>query len=283
MDTILLETNQRWLEQNLWAAETLVTNGDNLTVRELVVLLDFGRFSGLLHLSVEVLSNECELLLDVTHNFALGGGGERVSALSQNLDHVVGQIATSEIQTHDSVRKSITLINRDSVGDTITRVEDNTGGTARGVQRKHGLDSDVHGWGVEGLKHNLSHLFTVSLWVERSLSQENWVLFWSNTQLVVESVVPDLLHIVPVGDDTVLNRVLEGKDTTLGLCLVSDVSVLLAHTDHDTLVTWTTHNRWEDGARSVITGETGLAHTGSVVDDQSLNFFFSHDELVGGN
>ena len=34
-----------------------------------------------------------------------------------------------------------------------------TGGPARGVQGEHGLDGDVHGGGVEGLKHDLGHLF----------------------------------------------------------------------------------------------------------------------------
>ena len=38
---------------------------------------------------------------------------------------------------------------------TITRVEDNTGGTTRGVEGEHGLDGDVHGRGVEGLEHDL--------------------------------------------------------------------------------------------------------------------------------
>jgi hypothetical protein len=32
----------------------------------------------------------------------------------------------------------------------------------------------------------------------------------------------------------VLDGVSQGKDTTLGLCLITDVGVFLAHTDHDT-------------------------------------------------
>jgi hypothetical protein len=47
------------------------------------------------------------------------------------------------------------------------------------------------------------------------------VLFGGNTELVVEGVVPDLLHVVPVGDDTVLDRILEREDTTLRLGLVA--------------------------------------------------------------
>ena len=47
------------------------------------------------------------------------------------------------------------------------------------------------------------------------------MLLWRDTQLIVERMVPDLLHVVPVGDDTVLDGVLEGQDTTLRLGLVT--------------------------------------------------------------
>ena len=67
--------------------------------------------------------------------------------------------------------ESITLVDGDGVGDTITRVENDTSGTTRSVQGEHGLDGDVHGGGVEGLEHDLSHLLTVGLGVEGGLSQ----------------------------------------------------------------------------------------------------------------
>ena len=53
----------------------------------------------------------------------------------------------------------------------------------------------------------------------------------SNTEFIVECVVPNLLHIIPVSDDTVLNRVLERQDTTFGLGFITDVGILLAHAD----------------------------------------------------
>ena len=49
------------------------------------------------------------------------------------------------------------------------------------------------------------------------------MLLWGDSELVVEGVMPDLLHIVPVCDDAVLDGVLEGQDTSLGLGFVSDV------------------------------------------------------------
>ena len=59
----------------------------------------------------------------------------------------------------------------------------------------------------------LGHLLSVGLGIEGSLSEEDGVLLGGDTQLVVEGVVPDLLHVVPVGDDTVLDGVLQGEDT----------------------------------------------------------------------
>lgn len=46
-----------------------------------------------------------------------------------------------------------------------------------------------------------------------------------------------LLHIIPVGDDAVLNGVLQSQDTPLALGLITDVAVLLTHTHHHTLRT----------------------------------------------
>jgi len=251
------------LEQGLGATETLVADGDHLSVGKLVRLLQGGGGGSGGHLLLEVQGNIAQLLLDVTNDFTLSGGGERVTALGQDLHQVVGQIATSQIQTEDGMGQSITLIDGDGVGDTITGVQNDTGGTTGSVQGEHGLDGDVHGGRVEGLKHDLGHLLAVSLGVQGSLGQQNGVLLGGNAQLVVEGVVPDLLHIIPVGDDAVLDGVLQGEDTTLGLGLIADIRVLLAHTDHHTLVAWTTDDGGEDGTGCVITGETGLAHAGA--------------------
>ena len=46
--------------------------------------------------------------------------------------------------------------------------------------------------------------------------------------------------------------------TSLRLGLVTDVGVLVAHADHDRDVPGPADDRGEDGARSVIAGESGL-------------------------
>ena len=48
-----------------------------------------------------------------------------------------------------------TFVDGDSVGDTISGVKDDTSGTTGSVERQDGLDGDIHGRAVEGLKHDL--------------------------------------------------------------------------------------------------------------------------------
>jgi hypothetical protein len=118
---------------------------------------------------------------------------------------------------------------------------------------------------------------------------------WCHTELIVEGVVPNFLHVIPVGDNTVLNGILEGEDASLGLGLVADIRVLksgsvnslrpsvlffafylLSHADHDPLMTWASNNRREDGSGGVVTGESGLAHAGAIVNNKSSNFVVTH-------
>jgi len=76
MDTSRFHTQEGRLEQRLGAPESLVTDGDNLTVGQLVALLEGGGRSGGGHFLLEVKSNIAQFLLDVTDNLSLGGGCE---------------------------------------------------------------------------------------------------------------------------------------------------------------------------------------------------------------
>ena len=237
MDAARLHTQEAWLQHGLWASEPLVADGDHLAVGKLVALLQGRRSSGGGHLLLKVKCDVAQLLLDVTHDFTLGCCCEAVAALGEDLHQVVGEITASQVETQDGVGQGVTLVDGHGVGDTISGVQHNTRCTTRRVQRQHGLDGDVHGWCVEGLEHDLCHLLPVGLRVEGSLGQQDWVFLGGNSQLVVEGVMPDLLHVVPVCDDTMLDGVLQGEDTPLALCLVTNIAVLLSHTDHDTLST----------------------------------------------
>ena len=79
MDADDFHTQESRAEHGLGAAETLVADGDDLTVGQLVGLLDGRGGGGGGHLLLEVEGDVAKLLLDVTDNLALGGGDEGVS------------------------------------------------------------------------------------------------------------------------------------------------------------------------------------------------------------
>merc|ERR1712012_324959 len=209
-------------------------------------------------------------------NLTLSSGSEGVATLSEDLHQVVGELTSSKVKTDNSMGEGITFIDGDTVGDTISRVHDNTSGTARGIEGEDSLDCNIHGGHVEGLEHDLGHLLTVGLGVEGCLSEEDGLFLRGNTELIVEGVVPDFLHVIPVGDDSVLNGVLQGEDTSLGLSLISNIGILLSHTNHHSLVAGTSNNGWEDSSGSVISGESSLAHAGAIVNNESSNVFVTH-------
>merc|ERR1712102_55336 len=155
VDTAGFHSKEGRLEEGFRGTEPLVADGDDLAVGKLIGLLKGGGGSSGGHLLLEVEGNIAELLLDVTDNLTLSSGGERVTPLGEDLHEVVCQLTASQVKTEDGVGESITFIDGDGVGDTITRVHDNTSGTARGIEGKDSLDGNVHGGHVEGLEHDL--------------------------------------------------------------------------------------------------------------------------------
>merc|ERR1719391_1939654 len=280
MDAAGFHSKEGRLEESLWASESLISNGDDLTVGKLIGLLKGGGGSSGGHLLFKVKGNIAELLLYVTDNLTLGSGGETVSSLGKDLHEVVGELTSSKVKTDDGVWESITLVDGDSVGDTVTGVHDDTGGTSGGVEGEDSLDGNIHSGHVEGLEHDLGHLLTVSLGVEGGLGKKDGLLLWGNTEFIVEGVMPDLLHVIPVCDDSVLNGVFQGEDTSLGLSLISNIGILLSHTNHDTLVSWSSNNGREDSSWSIVSGESSFAHAGAIVNNEGSNVFVTHLDVI---
>ena len=75
---------------------------------------------------LEVEGDVGQLFLDVADDFSLGGGGEGVPSLSEDLYQVVGEIASGEVETEDGVGKSVPFVDWDGVGHAIARIENNT-------------------------------------------------------------------------------------------------------------------------------------------------------------
>merc|ERR1711988_736232 len=119
--------------------------GDDVTVWQLVGLFLVAALARRLHLCVEIQGDEAELLLHISDDFALSGRREGVATLSKNLHHVLGQVASGEIETENGMGKRVALVDWHSVRDAVTGIHDNSRRTARGMQREHSLNGDVHG------------------------------------------------------------------------------------------------------------------------------------------
>ena len=112
---------------------------DYLSVGKFVGLLERGGLGGGGHLLLEVESDVAELLFDVSDDFSLGGGGEGVTSLGEDLHEVVSKISTGQVQSKDGVGKGVTFVDWDGMGNTISGIEDDTGGSTGSVQGEDGL------------------------------------------------------------------------------------------------------------------------------------------------
>ena len=74
-----------------------------------------------------------------------------------------------------------------------------------------------------------------------TFSQESGVLSRRNSKFVVEAVMPYFFHVVPIIDNTVLDRIGELEDSLLGLSFLSDIAVFI-HADHDVFVLGSSDN-----------------------------------------
>lgn len=105
----------------------------------------------------------------------------------------------------------------------MSRLNHDASVATRGIQGEPSLVCKVHGGGVEGFEHDLCCLISVVLGAHGGLGPEDWVLLRGNTELVVEGVMQDLLHVVPVDHGSLLNRVMEGGNTKLDLGRITNV------------------------------------------------------------
>jgi len=268
------------LEEGFGGSESLGSNSNGVTIGEFVNGIVAGALFSFLLGTVEVEGDEASLFLHVSDDFSLSGGCETVTGFQKELDEVVSNVSTGKIDSGNGVGKGVTFVNGDSVGNTITGIEDDTGGSSGGVEGKDSLDTDVEVGDVEGSEHSFDHLFSVGLRVKGSFSKHARVLLGGDSELIEVAVMPDLLHIVPVGNQTVLNWVLEEEDTSLGLGFITDEDVLTVNTDHDTLTLGATDDGWEDSLRGFITSDTSLTHTGTVVNNNCGDFVRHFSRLV---
>jgi len=200
-------TELHGLEESFGASDDLVTDGDGGTVRKSIDDILTRVVTEGLKFGIEVKGNVAVLFFDFSGDFSFGGRGEVNTDFSQKLDHVISEISTGKIVSHDGVGKGVTFEDGNGVGNTITRIEDDTGGSSGGIEGQDGLDGNVEAGNLEVIEHNLNHLFSVVLGVHGSFSEEGGVIFGVNSDFIEIAMMPDLFHIFPGVYNTMLNGV----------------------------------------------------------------------------
>jgi len=274
------------LLHNIGAEETLrghepgSVDLNDRAIRKLVGLLVlFGSGSGSLR-GLVVEGDEAKFFLHPGDGLLPGTlATDLLEAVSgEELDHGLSDGSTSDEVLLDGMGNGEALIDGDSVSNTITGVDDETSGTAIGVEGKDSLDGDVHTLDLESLEHDGSHPFSVRLGVAGSLSEKHVMLLRVDSELVGESVLPDLLHVVPVLDDTGLDGVSELEDTLHLLGLITDILGLALSADQLLVSSGTTNDGRELDGGGAVTSKTGLQDTGTVINDDVL--VFTHFVIV---
>mmetsp|Transcript_44151 Transcript_44151/g.111817 ORF Transcript_44151/g.111817 Transcript_44151/m.111817 type:complete len:269 (-) Transcript_44151:203-1009(-) len=207
VDASGLHPDQLGLEEGLRTPKALVAQGDDLAVGHLVGDLKLGAVLCLLQLRLEVERQVAALLLDVPHDFPLRRRLHGGASLAHEFHEVRGQVATSQVHAVHGVRHAVALVDGHHVRHAIADVADDACGPARSVEREHRLRGHVHGRDVECLEHDLSHPFSIGLGVQRRLRQHDGMILRLDTKAMVETMVPDLLHVLPILHDAMLDGV----------------------------------------------------------------------------
>ena len=213
----------------------------------------------------------------ISEDFFFGRWEERHSDFHGDLGKPISTSFTSDIDTFNGVGKSVTFIDGYGVGDTITRVDNDTGGSSWGVKGEDSLNSNIEAGNVESFEQDLGHLLSVGLRVHGSFSEEGWVLFRGDSELVEESMMPDSFHVFPVSDNTVFNWVFKAEYIHLGYSFISDVCFFVIHIEYFSWYLSFTDYRRKTAFRSIFPSNTGFKLARSVIDNNST---FSHSDWI---
>jgi hypothetical protein len=183
-------------------------------------------------------------LFESSSNIFFSTGYEIVTSFSEDSTEIISELSTGKIISLDTVRERVTLEDWNGVRNTITTIDNTTSSSTGGVERKNSLDRNIELWNLEVFKENLAHLFSVFKWVSWGFSKHSTVVFWLDSEFIEITMMPDFLHIIPIGNNTIFNRIMKFTDTSFGNSIFSNkFFFFLVWTN--LFIFWYSDNSWE--------------------------------------
>lgn len=120
---------------------------------------------------MEIAGQITNFLLDHPDDLELGGGAEVKAFLADESFEITGDVASSNVDSHDAVRHGETFVNRHGVGDAIAGIEDDSRHTAGRIQTEHGLHGHEQCGNVECFEEDFRRFLAVLSRVEGRFCQ----------------------------------------------------------------------------------------------------------------
>ena len=120
-------------------------------------------------------------------------------------DEVARYIAAGHIKAARKVVENGRFVDRDDVSDAITRVDHYPGRQALRVKSKDCLNGNVDATEVVSVEHDLAHALAVLEWVHGRFRQKDLAAGCVYFEFLIESEVPEMLHVVPLLYDAVFH------------------------------------------------------------------------------
>lgn len=132
------------------------------------------------------------------------------------------------------------------------------------------MNGDVYTAESVSVKHDLAHLLAVPERVHRRFCEQNLLAFGVDLELLVKSIIPQVLHVIPLLDDAILHGVAYLQHGAGGGRLVTAHDVL----DYYVIVRLLlrSQNRPADNGRKLVLGKVlrsvaDLEEAGAAVED----------------
>lgn len=181
------------------------------------------------------------VLLDVPHDLELSCRVKCIAGTAQELHQVGCHVAAAHVHSLSRVRDRVAFVDGTSMCDAVATVKHNTSGQSACIERKYCLRLEEQVGNAKSFEEHFRGVDAIADGIVGRFSQQHAMFSWVDFELI-EDVSPDGLHLLPVADNSMLNRVVKLDNAFVFLRLLPDEELVLFECiDHDLLVLRTTN------------------------------------------